>query len=39
MKEFSFQYFCRLQMTTLLQINDANENKWVSKAFANGKIL
>nr|XP_022344042.1 lectin BRA-3-like [Crassostrea virginica] len=35
MNWFEAQYFCRLQMTTLLQINDANENKWVSKAFAN----
>lgn len=34
--QFKFQVFCRRQSTTLLQINDATENRWVSNAFPNG---
>nr|XP_022337539.1 lectin BRA-3-like isoform X1 [Crassostrea virginica]XP_022337541.1 lectin BRA-3-like isoform X1 [Crassostrea virginica]XP_022337542.1 lectin BRA-3-like isoform X1 [Crassostrea virginica]XP_022337543.1 lectin BRA-3-like isoform X1 [Crassostrea virginica]XP_022337544.1 lectin BRA-3-like isoform X1 [Crassostrea virginica]XP_022337545.1 lectin BRA-3-like isoform X1 [Crassostrea virginica]XP_022337547.1 lectin BRA-3-like isoform X1 [Crassostrea virginica]XP_022337548.1 lectin BRA-3-like isofor len=35
MNWFDAQVFCRKQRTTLLQINDASENRWVSKAFPN----
>ncbi|XP_078334644.1 perlucin-like protein isoform X2 [Crassostrea virginica] len=32
---FEAQVFCRKQGTFLLQIDDSNENKWVSKTFPN----
>lgn len=35
MNWFQAQIFCRNQGTTLLQINDANENKWLTKNFPN----
>ncbi|XP_022322446.2 galactose-specific lectin nattectin-like isoform X1 [Crassostrea virginica] len=35
MNWFEAQVFCRKQGTFLLQINDANENKWVSETFPN----
>eukprot|EP00105_Crassostrea_gigas_P030477 XP_011452792.2 PREDICTED: galactose-specific lectin nattectin-like [Crassostrea gigas] len=35
MNWFQAQIFCRNQGTTLLQINNANENKWLSKTFPN----
>nr|XP_022337538.1 lectin BRA-3-like [Crassostrea virginica] len=35
MNWFDAQVFCRRQSTTLLQINDATENRWVSNAFPN----
>ncbi|XP_078336994.1 C-type lectin domain family 17, member A-like [Crassostrea virginica] len=35
MNWFEAQVFCRQKRTTLLQINDANENNWVSKTFPN----
>nr|XP_034317508.1 uncharacterized protein LOC117686527 [Crassostrea gigas] len=37
MNWFQAQIFCRNQGTTLLQINDASENKWLIKNFPNGR--
>ncbi|XP_078336991.1 perlucin-like protein isoform X1 [Crassostrea virginica] len=35
MNWFDAQFFCRQHGTNMLQINDASENNWVSKAFPN----
>eukprot|EP00105_Crassostrea_gigas_P030478 XP_011452793.1 PREDICTED: lectin BRA-3-like [Crassostrea gigas] len=35
MNWFEAQFFCRKQGTTMLQINNANENKWVANSFPN----
>ncbi|XP_065941625.1 lectin BRA-3 isoform X1 [Magallana gigas] len=35
MNWFQGQIFCRNQGSTLLQINNANENKWLTKTFPN----
>lgn len=34
-----YKIFCRKQGATLLQINNANENKWLTKNFPNGKHM